>query len=71
LNIIITDIKELMGIMIINHNGPGKIDIYRKSKSEAPFSITKSICLNDWINQIIEKKIIVIFIEVMETCLKI
>ena len=67
----IIESNELIGIIIISHNGDGKIEIYKKSKKDAPFSMTKSICLNDCINQIIEKSIIVILTVVMKTCLDI
>ena len=71
LNVIITAINELIGTIIISHSGLGNTEIYKKLKSEAPFLITKSICLNDWTNQIIEKSIIVILIVAMKTCLDI
>ena len=60
-----------MGKIIISHKGEGKIEIYKKSKKEEPFSITKSIWRNDCISQIIENKTAVIFKVAMKTCLKI
>ena len=71
LNVMIIAINELIGIINMSHKGVGNTEIYKKSKSDAPFSITKSICLNDWTNQIIEKSIIVILTVAMKTCLDI